>query len=112
MVFVDVIIAQGVDEFADFQTANVRHDMSQQCVRADVEGYTEKRICRPLIKLTMQHRRGRATSFKSPAVRKGSVGLLNLELKDRMTRRQVDVITLVGIPAADNQAARVRIVFD
>src|SRR3989442_10826870 len=45
------------------------------------------------------------------AVREGFI-FFDLELKQRVTRRQIDVIALARVPPADNQATRVRIRFD
>src|ERR1041385_3281348 len=58
--------------------------MSQQCVRADVEGHAEKRVGRALIELAVEDR------GISPTVREGFL-LLDLELKQSVTRREVDV---------------------
>src|SRR5580765_5458800 len=98
MVFVDVIIAERVDEFTDFEIADVGDEVSKQSVRANVERHAQKRIRRALIKLAVKKR------GSSPTVREG-VHVLDLELKQRMTRRQVDMVTLARVPAADYQAA-------
>ena len=41
MVVVDVIVAVGVDEVADFELRNVCDQVSQQRVGADIKGYAE-----------------------------------------------------------------------
>ena len=43
-------------------------------------------------------------------MREGSV--FDLKLKQRMTRRQIDIVTFARVPTADNQPARIRIRFD
>ena len=55
VVLVDVVIAECVNELADFQSSDVCDQMSEQCIRADVEGHTEKRISGALIKLAVKH---------------------------------------------------------
>src|SRR6266545_7165865 len=102
MVFVDVIIAERVDEFADLQITNMSNQLRQQCIRADVERDTKKGVRRPLIKLAMKDR------GSSPTVREGS-SLLNLKLKQRVTWGQVNVVTYARVPAADDQSSRVRV---
>ena len=69
--------------------------MNVRLWRAGVERHAEKRISRSLIKLTV----------------KDSL-LLDFELKQRMTRRQVDVVADARVPTADDQASRVGIGFD
>src|SRR6267154_825173 len=99
-----VIIAECVDKLAHLQPAHVRDQMSQQGIRADVERDAEESIRRALIKLAMEQRGGNLP------VSEGS-RLLNLELKQRMTRREVDIIAFARIPAADNQTPRILITF-
>src|ERR1051326_8217257 len=105
MVLIDVVVAQRVDEFSHLQTANVRNHVGQERVGSDVEWHAEKRVSRALIELTVQHR------GSSPTVREGS-RTFHLELKDRVTRRQIDVLALTRVPAAHDQPAGKRIRFD
>ena len=105
MILIDVIIAERVNELANFQPTNMRDQMSQQGIGTDIERHAEKRIGRTLIELTVKQR------GTSPTVREGS-SLLNLELKQSVTGRQVDVIAFARVPAADDQTARIRIRFD
>src|SRR5215813_9696923 len=98
MVLVNMIIAERVNELADLQAAHVCDQMRQQCIRADVEGDAEKRIGGALIQLAMKH--ARVSTF------------FDFELKERVTRREIDVVTLAWVPAADDQSTRIRIRFD
>src|ERR1043166_6923677 len=79
--------------------------MSKQRVGSDVERDAKKRISRALIKLTMQHR------GSSPTIREG-FGLFDFELKNRVTRRQIDVVTFAWVPTAHDQPAGKWIRFD
>src|SRR5258706_6680784 len=97
MVLIDVIIAEGIYELAHFQATYMRDQMSQESIGTDIEGHAEERISRTLIKLAMKQR---------------DSTLFNLELKQSVTGRQVNVIAFVRIPAADDQTPRVRIPFD
>jgi hypothetical protein len=58
--------------------------MRQQRIRTDVEGHAQKCVGRSLIKLTVKNSRS-----------------LNLELKQSVTWRQIDVVAFAGIPTAD-----------
>src|SRR6476660_3129202 len=75
--------------------------MRQQGVLTDVERHTEECIGGALIKLAMKH----GTSC-------GQDSVFDLELKQRVTRRKVDIVAFAGIPAADDQATRMRIRLD
>src|SRR5215213_8954943 len=92
MVLVNVVVAERVNKVADFELSNMRDQMCQQCIRTDVERHAEKRIRGALIELAVKH----ATAF-------------DFELKERVTRRKIDVIGLARIPTGHNQAARIRI---
>src|ERR1043165_1695271 len=96
----NVIITKRVNEISDLEITHMRHQVRQQCIRTDVERHAQKRIGRPLIKLAVKNR----TCVRSPTVRDAVPWLLNLELKQRMARRQVDVIAFARIPATDNQS--------
>ena len=97
-----MVVTERENEFADLKIADVRDHLREQRVRADVERHAEERVRRSLIKLAVKQR------CSSPTVRKG-VHVLNLELKHRMARRQIDVVAFTRIPAADDQTTRVRI---
>src|SRR5690242_6274392 len=94
MVIVNMIIAERVNKLADFKVANMRDQVHQQRIRTDVERHAEKRVGGTLIELAMQH---------APA--------LDFELKQRVTRRQIDVVSLSWIPTRHDQSARIRIIF-
>src|ERR1041385_4188090 len=76
--------------------------MSQQCVRADVEGHAEKRVGRALIELAVEDR------GISPTVTEGFL-LLDFELKQSVTRREGDVVTLARVPTAHYQSTGIGI---
>src|SRR5258706_1981350 len=76
----------------------MRDQVCKQRIRADIERHAEERIRRSLIKLAMKHTFARA--------------LLDLKLKERVTRRQIDVVTFPRVPAADDQSSRIGIRFD
>src|SRR6185295_9809824 len=85
---VNMTVAKSVYELADCQTANVCDQMRQQGVGTYVEWHSQKRIGRALVKLAMKN------SF-----------LLNLELKQGVTWRQVHRVAHAWVPAADDQAS-------
>src|SRR3982074_2941208 len=108
MVLIDVIIAERVNELANFQPTYVRDHMSQQSVGTNIERHAKECISRPLIKLTMQQwgssptNRGPRAGGPSGVVDREGARLLNFELKQRVTGMQVDVIAFARIPAADD----------
>src|SRR6266403_1085179 len=78
----------------------------------------KKRIRRTLIKLAVKQRGSRGTnrgpcagSSRGVVDREGS-RMLNFELKQRVTWRQVDFIAFARVPAANNQTPRIGIRFD
>ena len=94
MIAVDMRIAEGVYELAWLQSRDLRHQVCEQGIRSDIEGHPEKEIGTPLIQLT----------------REPSIG--NVELKDRVARRERHVFDLADIPGGDDQTAAVRVVAD
>ena len=88
MILVDVIIAERVNKVADFKLRDVRDQVRQQRIRTDVERHAEKSIGGALIEL---------------AVKNATV--LHFELKQRVTRRQVDVVSLARIPTGNDQSS-------
>src|SRR5829696_5873139 len=88
MILVDVIIAERVDKLAHFKLSDMRDQMSQKRIRTDVERDAEKRVGRALVELAMKN-----------------APILHFELKQRMTRRQIDVISLSRIPARYDQSS-------
>src|SRR5215510_5941615 len=92
MIVVNVVVAERVNKLADFELGNMRDQMYQQRVRADVEGHAKKRVRRTLVELAVKH-----------------ASILDFELKESVARRQIDVGRLARIPAGNDQAARIRI---
>ena len=88
MVFVDVVIAERIDEVADVEICYVCDQVCQQRVRADIEGYTEKRVGGTLLELAVQ-----------------DAAVLDFELKKRVARRQIDVVSLARIPTGHDHSA-------
>src|ERR1041385_5113165 len=82
MVLVNVVVAERVNKLARFELGNVRDQMRQQCVRTDIKGDAEKCVGGALVKLAVQH-----------------ASILDFELKERVTRRKIDVAGLTRIPA-------------
>ncbi len=93
MVFVNVIIAERVNKVADTQFTYMGHHMHQQRIRTDVERHPKERVRGALVQLAMQN---------APA--------LDLKLKQRMTGRQVNVVSLPRVPTRNDQSSRVWVV--
>ena len=51
MVLVEMQIAEGVDEIARLQIADLRHHHGEERVGGDVEGHTQKKIAAALVQL-------------------------------------------------------------
>lgn len=94
VVHVEVEIAEGVDEFLGFQSADLRDHHGEQGVGGDVEGDAEEEIRTALVEL--------AAEF---AVR-------DVELDEGMARRERHPVDFAGIPGADDVAAAVGILFE
>src|SRR5215210_5313893 len=73
VVLVDVQVAEGVDELAHFEPADVREHVREQRVGADVEGDAEEGVGRALVELAVER-----------------AAALDLELKERVARREVN----------------------
>ena len=94
MVLVKVQVAERVDEFAGFQTANLRHHQGEQRVAGDVERHAEKQIRAALIKLAAQF------------------AVEHVELKQRVAGRQPHLVQFAGIPGGDDVPPAVGILLD
>src|SRR5215204_2391495 len=92
MVAVDVQVAEGVDELARFEPADVREHVRQERVGADVEGDAEEGVGRTLVELAVER-----------------AAALDLELEERVARRQINLVRDARVPARDDEAARVRV---
>src|SRR6266404_3607768 len=92
MILIDMVIAKSVNELTNVELTHMGHQVHKQRIGADVEWHPEKCIRRSLVKLAMKC----ASAF-------------NLELEQRVTRRQIDIARLLWIPPCDNQTSRVRI---
>ena len=87
-------VAEGVDEIARLQIANLRDHQREQRVAGDVERHAEKNIRTALVKLAAQFT------------------FTHIKLKQRMTRRQRHALNFARIPRADDEPAAVGIFFD
>ena len=92
VILVNVQVAEGVNEIADFKSAHVSYEVSKQSVTANVERYAEKGVSTALVELAMKR-----------------CAIFDLELKQRMARRQGYVVTYARVPTADQQPPRIRI---
>src|SRR6516165_7486063 len=88
-------VAKCMNELADLKVCDMRDDVRHQRIAADIERHTEKRVGRALVKLAVQR----------PPV-------LDLELEQRVTRRQCDLITNSRVPTRNDQSSRIRICLD
>src|SRR5262245_42291155 len=95
VVLINVVVTEGINEFADFKVADMCYEVSQQRIRADIERNAQKRIGRTLVELAVK------CAFAC-----------DFELKQCMTWRQVNVVTLARVPATDDWPARVWVGFD
>ena len=94
MVMIDVRIAEGVNEFARFQVANLRHHHRKKSIGCNVEWDTKKYVRRALIKLA------------------GQFSIRYIELEKAVTRRQGHLIDQCRIPSRYNQTTGIWIGFD
>ena len=94
MVFIDVRIAEGMDEITILQAASLRNHHGEQSVRSNVERNAQKNVGTTLVKLAA----------------KSSVG--DIELKEDMTRRQSHLIHLTHVPRRNQQSTRIGIGLD
>ena len=89
VVFVEVEVAESVDEFAGLQAADLRDHAGEQRVRGDVERHAEEQVGAALVKLAAQF------------------AVEDEKLKQRMAGRQRHLPDLAGIPGGDDVAAAV-----
>ena len=85
---------RSVDEFAGFQSANLRDHQRQQRVAGDVERHAQEHVRAALIKLAAQF------------------AFVHVKLEQRVAGRQRHLVDFAGIPRADDQPAAVGIFFD
>ena len=89
-----VCIAEGVDEVARLQFAHLRHHHGEQRVARDVERHTEEDIGAALVELARQF------------------SICDIKLEESMAGRQRHAVQLAHVPRGDDDAARIRVVFD
>src|SRR5678816_1323042 len=95
MVRVDVQVAEGMYEVTDLEVAHMCDQVSQQRVARDIERHAEEGIGGALVELAMQ-----------------GLSIFDLELKQRVTRRQSNLVARLGMPAGNDQTTRVRVRLD
>ena len=89
VVVVEVEIAEGVDEFAGLEVADLRDHAGEECIRRDVERDAEEEVGAALVKL--------ATQF----------AIEDEELEEGVAGRQRHGVDFGGIPRGDDVAAAV-----
>src|SRR5690606_10614362 len=85
VIVVDVAVATGPDELARPVSGLRRHHVGQQGIAGEVERHAEEKVGAALVELAAQ----------------GAVG--DVELEERMTRRQCHPVKLGDIPRRDDQ---------
>lgn len=98
MVRVKVEIAKGVYEFARFVTTNLRHHHGEEGIGGDVKWDSQEKIGAALVKLAAQ------TGTLG-------IGIVDVELKEKMAGWKSHFIHLADVPGRNEVAARGRIVF-
>ena len=76
------------------EIAYLRDHVGEETIGSDVEGYAEEHVGAALVELTTQ------------------CAIVHIKLKQGVARRQRHFIRLFWIPAGDDEAAAIRIVFD
>ena len=96
VIFVKVEVAEGVDEVACFQPADLGDHDGEQRVAGDVEGDSEEEIGAALVEL--------AGKFAALGI--------DVELEEAVAGRQGHEVKLAGIPGADHEASAGGVVLD
>ena len=91
MIRVEVKVTEGVHEIAHLQPGDLGHHVGQERIAGDVEGHTQEQIGTALVQLTTE------------------LPLADVELEERVARRQRHGIHFGGIPGADDEPAAVRV---
>ncbi len=94
VVGVEVEVAEGVNERAGLEAADLRDHEGEKRIGGDIEGHAEEEVCAALVEL--------ATEF----------AILNIELKQRMTWCEGHEMELGGVPCRNDKATAVGIFFD
>ena len=94
LIIIYVQIAEGVDELAQLQVADLRNHHCQKRIRSDVERHAQESVGAALVELARE------------------AAVAHVELKQRVTRRQSHVVDVGHVPCAHNKAARVGVGLD
>ncbi len=94
MIAIKVHIAEGVDELAVFQPANLRHHHGEEGVGGNVEGHAEEDVGAALVKLA------------------GEFAVGNVELKEGVARAKGHLGEVAHIPGRYDEAAAVGVALD
>lgn len=89
---VEVQIAEGVDEFAGFVSADLRDHHGEKRVGGDVEGHPEEKVGAALVELAAE-----AGSF--------GIGVVDVKLKKEMAGWQGHFLNLGDIPCGNEMAS-------
>ena len=87
VVQIDMCISQGMYKISGFQSRNLGYHLQEQCVRCDIERYSQKNIRAALVKLQTE----------------SSVGYI--KLKECMARRQIHVVQIADVPGTHYDTA-------
>ena len=88
---IEVQVTKGMDEITGDESADLRHHLGKKGVAGDVEWDTEKNVRAALIELAAQP------------------SLLDVKLKERVTRRQCHLVELPNVPGADDVTPAIRV---
>ncbi len=87
VVQIDMCISQGMYKISGFQSRNLGYHLQEQCIRCDIERYSQKNIRAALVKLQTE----------------SSVGYI--KLKECMSRRQIHVVQIADVPGTHYDTA-------
>jgi hypothetical protein len=87
VVGIQVGIAQGVDEIAHFQPADLGHHMGQQRIAGDVERHAQEDVAAALVQLAAE------------------LAIGNIELEQAVAGHQRHLLQLGHVPGTDDQPA-------
>src|SRR5258708_8803597 len=89
MIEIQVRIAEGMHEFARLKTAYLRHHQREQGIGGDIERHAEENVGTALVHLA------------------GKASIGHVELKQDVTRGQLHLVDLGGVPGRHDVAARI-----
>ena len=93
VVGVEVEVAEGVDEVADFEVADMGDHVGEQCIGCDVERDAEEEVGTALVELAGQARAALVAGF------------VDIELEEQVAGGQSHFVNLPDIPCRNDVAA-------